>query len=136
MPVATKVREIMHSRIVSVKSDQTVWDAAFLMDANKIGSVLVGEGDAFVGIITERDVLRKVTLQGRDARSTKASEVMSSPLVTIEADRGLGEAALLMLDKKLRRLPVVDKGRIVGIITERDVNRATTDAIMSLVNVG
>lgn len=126
----------MHSRIVSVTRDQSVWDAAFLMDVNKIGSVLVGEGDQFAGIITERDILRKIILDGRDPRSTKASEIMSKPLVTIQADRGVGEAALLMLDKKVRRLPVVEGDRIVGIITERDVNRATTDAIMSLVNVG
>jgi len=136
MPLVTKVREIMQPKIISVRSDQSAWDAASAMDRNGIGSVLVGEQGNYIGIITEKDVIRKVTLQGLDPRATMVSEIMSSPLVTVDADRSIGEAALLMLDKRIRRLPIVEQGRIVGIITERDLNRATTNIMMSLVNIG
>jgi CBS domain-containing protein len=82
--------------------------------------------------VTEKDILKKVVLKELDPRTTRLEQTMSSPLVTIQADQGLGEAALMMLEKKIRRLLVVENDKIVGIITEGDLDRATLDAMMSL----
>ena len=101
------------------------------MVARDIGSVIVTRDGEYAGIVAEKDILKKVILKELDARTTQLEKTMSSPLVTIQADQGLGEAALLMLEKKIRMLLVVENDKIVGIITEDDLDRATLDTMMS-----
>jgi len=96
-----------------------------------IGSVAVTRQGDVVGIVTERDILKKCC---PDTRCTimKAGDVMTSPLITIDGDAAIGEAADLMADKNIRRLLVTEQGKIKGIITERDVMRATLDVFKTL----
>lgn len=126
-----RVKGIMTEEIVSVKSDTNVNEAIRVMTENDIGSVAVTKNGEIVGILTERDVLKKCC---PDTQCTlmKAEDVMSSPLVTIDANAAIGQAADLMADRKIRRLFVTDAGKIRGIITERDVMRGTLDVFKRL----
>ncbi len=135
MPLSLKIKDIMSKSIVSVKASDPVWDAVELMYRHDIGGVLAKEGEEYVGILTERDIMKKVTLRELPPRSAKVSEVMSTPLITVQADESLGEASLKMLQNKIRRLGVVSGERVVGVVTERDLSRATLDIMLSLSRV-
>jgi CBS domain-containing protein len=135
MPVMTSVRDIMTSDIISVKTTDQVIVAIELMTKNDIGSVVVTENEKPVGILTERDILKKVCAKELSAKAVTAREVMSEPLITIEADSRLGEAALLMTRKDVRRLLVTDKEKVVGIITQKDITRGTLETFMVLASI-
>ena len=132
MGIVVTVRDVMTKDIIAVEKADPVIRAIDLMVKNEIGSVVVAENGKPVGILTERDIMKRVCPQELCSRKVTAGEVMSYPLVTIEADARLGEAALLMLEKNIRRLLVVDKGEVVGIITQGDVMRGTLDTFMAL----
>ncbi len=132
MGIVVTVRDIMTKDIVSVEKTDLVTKAIDLMVKNEIGSVVVTENGKPVGILTERDIMKRVCPQELCSRKVTAGEVMSRPLVTIEAGARLGEAAMRMLEKNIRRLLVVDNGEVVGIITQGDVMRGTLDTFMVL----
>jgi signal-transduction protein with cAMP-binding, CBS, and nucleotidyltransferase domain len=131
MRVTYAVRNVMTKDIVCVESSATVNEAMNLMAQRDIGSVVVTRDTNMVGILTERDVVKKCCPQTQ-CTVMKAADVMSSPLITIDADAAIGEAADLMAEKKIRRLLVTESGKIAGIITERDVMRATLDVFKTL----
>ena len=124
MSLPILVREVMSPSVISVESSATVRDAAQVMIEREIGSVIVTEAGRPVGIMTERDVLRRVMVKGLDPTKTKVGEVMSSPLVTIKADAYITDAGRLMSEKNIRRLLVVEDDRPVGVVTEKDLLRA------------
>ena len=124
MSLPILVREVMSPSVISVESSATVRDAAQVMIEREIGSVIVTEAGRPVGIMTERDVLRRVVVKGLDPTKTKVGEVMSSPLVTIKADAYITDAGRLMSEKNIRRLLVVEDDRPVGVVTEKDLLRA------------
>jgi CBS domain-containing protein len=134
MRVTYAIRNIMTRDIVSVESTASVKEAMDLMVEKDIGSVVVTRNGEMVGFLTERDVLKKCC-PNTQCTVMKARDIMSSPLVTIETDAAIGEAAKLMAQKKIRRLLVTEKGQIQGIITERDVMRATLDVFRILSEV-
>ena len=117
------VKDIMYRNIIKVPSTTTVVEATRIMDKNNIGCVLATEGDKTVGIMTERDVLKKVVAARRNCEKTTVKEVMTSPLITIESDTTIEEANDFMEKNKIRRLVVTDNGKIAGIITIRDIAR-------------
>ena len=131
MRVTYAVRNAMTRDIVSVESTATVKEAMDLMVEKDIGSAVVTRAGEMVGLLTERDILKKCCPNNQCA-VMKAQDIMSSPLVTIEADAAIGEAADLMAEKRIRRLMVTEGGKIQGIITERDVMRATLDVFKTL----
>jgi CBS domain-containing protein len=131
MKVGYAVSSIMEKDIVSVEANAPLSDAMRTMVEHNIGSVLVTREGSMVGIVTERDFLRKLVL-GKEYTTLKVADVMSSPLLTIESDAAIGEAADLMAERNIRRLLVTEKGKILGIITERDVIRATLDVFRKL----
>ncbi len=113
------VKKIMTKAVVTIGTSGTVLEAAKLMDQQNVGDLVVmGEGEA-KGIITERDLVRRVIAQKKPL-DTKISEVMSKPLITIEEDSSLRDAARKMVKYKIRRLPVTQKGKLVGIIASSD----------------
>jgi signal-transduction protein with cAMP-binding, CBS, and nucleotidyltransferase domain len=134
MKVGYPVRNFMTSDIVSLEATASLSEAMYLMVARDVGSVVVTRNREMVGILTERDVLKRFCA---DAQSTitKVGDVMSCPLVTIGDEAALGEAASLMAGKKIRRLLVTEDGKIQGIITERDLMRATLDVFRKLIDV-
>lgn len=131
MKVTYVVRNIMTRDIVSVENTASVSDAMRLMIEKNIGSVAVTQDRKVVGILTERDMLKKCCPRA-DCAAKKVRDVMSSPVITIDGGAALGQAADLMAEKKIRRLLVTEKGEIQGIITERDLMRATLDVFKTL----
>ncbi len=93
-----------------------------MVDKN-CGALLVMEGDEIVGIITERDYLRRVALEGRTSRETTVRDIMSAPVVYIEPSDGIEAAMALMTDRRIRHLPVVDGGSLVGLVSIGDLVR-------------
>lgn len=125
MSIAFEVKHVMTKEIISVDINTTVSKAASIMIKNNIGAVVVTKNKKPVGIITEVDIIKRCCIGRVCSQDVKAKEIMSSPLVTIKANSAIGEAATLMSDKDMRRLLVTEKGKIIGIITEKDVLRAT-----------
>ena len=121
MILETKLASIAKRDLITIDQNASVLSAAKLMVERGIGSLVVtGKGQP-VGIITERDLLKKVVAVSRNSESTKVGEVMTSNPVTIDLGRSLGEALELMNRRKVRRMLVTEGGKIVGIFTQRDV---------------
>ena len=125
MGIAFKVSHIMTKDIISVESNASVSEVASTMVKNNVGAVVVTKQGTPVGIVTEVDILKRCCIGNVRAKELEAKEIMSTPLITIKADAAIGEAAKIMADKKIRRLLVTEKRKIVGLITEKDVLRAT-----------
>lgn len=115
-----KVEDIMHD-ITLVDKDASISEAAKIMSAKEVGSILVAERNKPVGILTERDILKKVTAMGLDPKTTKINQIMNAPLITVPADASLEEASKIMLRKRIRRLPVIKDKKIVGMISARSM---------------
>lgn len=115
------ILEIMSKTPVTVHSDVSVAEAARLMKEKEVGSLVVLEGNSPVGIVTEKDIVSKVVAQGRSTTETRIREVMSTPLVSIHPHMEVAEAAAKMAKLKIRRLAVVDGGKLVGLVTENDI---------------
>ena len=110
---------------VTVPPQFTVAESIRLMVERRVGSVVVVEGRSVVGIFTERDVLRKLALSGRDPDKVSVSELMTSPVATVPPEASPGEALGIMLDRHFRHLPVVDaKGRLRGVLSIRNLMHA------------
>jgi CBS domain-containing protein len=136
MGVVVRVRDVMTKELVSVDKNESVSKAINLMVEKDIGSVVVTEKGKPVGILTERDIMKRVCPQELCTRKVTAGEVMSHPLITVNADARLGEAALLMMEKGVRRLLVADKDEVIGIVTQKDIMRGTLDTFMALSMIG
>ncbi len=107
--------------IWSVTSESTVFDALQLMADKNIGAVLVVDDGQLTGIFSERDYARKVILQGRASRETHILDVMTHSVITIEPEQKLEECMLIMSDKHIRHLPVMEGETLMGIISINDV---------------
>lgn len=123
------VRDIMVSPPVTASPDLSILEAARLMRARNIGSLIVQEGTRPVGILTERDLVGKMVAEGRDPGATRVRELMSSPLLTIPPDMDVFEAARAMARHHVRRLPVQSGAKLLGIVTERDILEVSPDLI-------
>ncbi|MBW2975155.1 CBS domain-containing protein [Candidatus Woesearchaeota archaeon] len=118
-----KVKDIMQP-ITTTSVDSTVSDAARVMDAKNIGCLPVEDNGKITGIITERDILKKIVARGRNPEKTPVRDIMSSPVIKIDAEQSIEEANAIMTQNKIRRLLVESDGRIAGIITIRDVSNS------------
>lgn len=116
------VSEIMKKNVISIDSSMTVQDAAKMMDDASIGAIVVLEKGIAVGIITERDIVRRIVSKGKPL-STSVKEAMSSPLIVINPDDTVWELAQLMKTRKIHRVPAVKDNRLVGMVTTSDVVR-------------
>lgn len=129
------VRDILARKgtdVAAVSKDASVLDAARIMNERRIGALVVTTGDQVVGIFTERDVLNRVVAAQRSANTTRVGEVMTSPCACCKPETALEECRDVMTEKKIRHLPVVDAGRLCGLISIGDLmaaeahNRQTT----------
>lgn len=116
------VKDLMTKGIITIDTHKTVLDAAMLMSEKMIGCLVVTDGEVPVGIVTERDFVRRVVAKNLSL-DIKISEIMSKPLITIDPDSSLREAARLMLKNKIRRLPVAKENKLIGIIVASDFAR-------------
>jgi CBS domain-containing protein len=119
--VNIRVKDVMAKEPVMVESEKTVKETAIEMDRSGHGCLLVTSGGKIVGIITERDLVRKALTKGGRMTRTKIKNIMSSPLIVVEPDASLEEAAKVMAKNKVRRLPVVGPGGLAGLITVSDI---------------
>jgi CBS domain-containing protein len=115
-----RVSEIMTGAAVTDQPEDTLDEAASKMWKQQTGSLLVMDGEDLVGILTERDVLKAVAT-GVNAKETRVSEVMTKDLITVGPQTSLREAAKVMADRWIRHLPVMDGGKLVGVVSQRDL---------------
>ena len=119
-----KIREVMTESPRTVRGDDTVADAAKLMRDEDAGIAPVTEdGGKLVGVVTDRDLAIRVIAEGKDPRSTQVAEIASEKVYTVEPQQDLDEALSLMAQHQVRRLPVVEDGKLVGILAQADVAR-------------
>ena len=116
------VKDIMTKSVITIEVDKTVFEAAKLMSSEGIGCLVVTQNDVAVGIVTEKDFLRRVIAQ-RISVDVKISEIMSKSLITVDPDLSIRDAARLMSANNIRRLPVVKKNVLVGILAASDLAR-------------
>ncbi len=120
----SQVKDILGNKgktVVSAEKSETVLTAAKRMNENRIGSLVVTDGDTVVGIFTERDILTRIVGAGLTPDTTKVGDVMTTPVAVCRRDTTIDEARSVMTKRRLRHLPVVEEGRLLGIITSGDV---------------
>lgn len=115
------------NEIWAISPDATVYEAIQMMADRRAGALLVMEGPALRGIISERDYAREVILKGRASRSTLVGEIMSSRVITVPSIHGVEDAMGLMTDNHIRHLPIVDDGRVVGVVSIGDLVKDVID---------
>ena len=121
------VKDLMSANVVSIDSEASVKDAASKMAQQEIGSLVVTEQGKPVGIVTERDLLSRVLALGRSAEATRIKMIMSKPLICGRPDMVAAEAARFMVSRNIKKLPVTQDGRLVGILTLTDLCAAQPD---------
>ncbi|MBI4362991.1 MAG: CBS domain-containing protein [Euryarchaeota archaeon] len=122
-----RVKDLMSRRVFTVAPEATVDEAARVMSDNQIGCLVVAEKEGIAGILTERDLLNRIVIPGKNSRKMRVEQVMTAPVQTIGPEASVDEVADLMSTHKFRRLPVVQGGRLVGIVTSTDVVRVYLD---------
>jgi CBS domain-containing protein len=119
-----RVSDILRGKgtdVLKIDASSTVFDALKKIVDKNVGSILVTEADEVVGIMTERDYLRKIAIHGRTSHDTIVSEIMSSPLVYVTPETTIEESMAIMTDRRIRHLPVVENDDVVGIISIGDL---------------
>lgn len=128
------VGSLMKTHMITVELDATVVEAARAMVQNHIGAVLVVEGDALKGILSERDVVTSVVAEGRDPAATKVSDVASADIVSVDESTHVRQCVELLRSKSIRHLPVTNGGKPVGILSSRDFLAYVVEGLESLVD--
>jgi len=115
------------SKVYSISPDATVYEALNRMADKNVGAMLVFEGNHLVGLISERDYSRKTILKGRFSKQTAVREIMTTEAVTVHPDDDIEACMELFTDKHVRHLPVVEKGKVVGIVSIGDIVKSIID---------
>lgn len=119
--VAQVLRSKGDSAVQTIDSGASVYEAMKLMAEKNIGALIVMGGAAIVGIVTERDYARKIALMGRSSTDTPVRDIMSSPVMYVEPHQSNEECMALITEKRLRHLPVLDGGKLIGLISSGDL---------------
>jgi CBS domain-containing protein len=114
-------------KVFSVMPDASVLDALRLMAEQNTGAVMVMAGDKIIGILSERDCVRKLELDDRTAAATKVQDIMTSNVLYVEAAQSVEECMAVMIDKNIRHLPVYENGKLLGVMSVRDVLKEVVD---------
>ena len=129
MHMSLKIEDIiafwkMIKTVETVEAKATVIEAVTIMNEQEIDCLIIVRDERPAGIITERDMLTRVLLEAKDPATTKVSQVMSTPLVLGEPQMSIQDAVRLMVEKKIKKLPIMENGRLVGLITLTDLARS------------
>ena len=119
-----RIAEILRGKqtdVLKIDASATVFEALKKVVEQNVGSILVTRDDEVVGIMTERDYLRKIAIFGRTSHDTLVGEIMSSPLMYVTPETSIEEAMAIMTDRRIRHLPVVENDEVVGIVSIGDV---------------
>ena len=114
-------------RVFSVKPDVSVLEALRLMAEKNTGAVMVVQSDKVIGILSERDCVRKLELAGRTAKDTPVQDIMTGEVLYVEAGQSVEDCMALMIEKNIRHLPVYENGKLLGIMSVRDVLKEVVD---------
>jgi CBS domain-containing protein len=125
--MGTSIKEVMTRDVRACEPNATVADAAKVMSQEDVGPVPIVEDGRLIGIVTDRDIVVRVVAEGRDPNATTVSEIASTKLVTVSPDDDLDEALKLLAERQIRRLPVVEGDRLVGIVAQADIARLGKD---------
>ena len=123
----TTVRQVLAAKsaaIYAVEPDAAVLEAIRAMAEHRVGALLVMRGAELVGVVSERDYARKVILLGRASSDTPVSTIMSSPVITVSPENSVSHCMQLMTDRHVRHLPVVEGGRVIGMVSIGDLVKA------------
>ena len=121
--MSLKVEDVMVKDVITISYRASVKRAAQVMNKHEIGCLIVVKGRKAVGIVTERDMLKRVVAKAVNPQKTRVEEIMSHPLIVVEPDMDLEDAVKLMFEMKIKKLPVVEKGKLVGLISITDIAR-------------
>ena len=130
--MSLKVEDVMVKEVVTIDDGVTVKEAVDVMNKFEIGCLIAVKKGKAMGILTERDILKRIIAGAKDAKKTKVKDVMTSPLVVAEPAMDLGEAVKLMFQMKIKKLPVVDGKRLVGLVSLTDIARFQPQVISIL----
>ena len=125
------VRQVLQDKgyaVETVTPETSVYDALQKMSNRGVGALVVIEGGEIRGLFSERDYARKIVLQGRASKNTPVQEVMTHRVITVEPQQTVEACMVLMTDKRIRHLPVVESGRLIGIVSIGDVLKAIIEA--------
>jgi CBS domain-containing protein len=126
--MGTSIKEVMTSQVKTCEPDATVMEVAKVMAQEDVGPVPIVEEGRLTGIVTDRDIAVRVVAEGRDPSSTTVGEIASRDLVTVSPDDDLDSALEQLAQNQVRRIPVVDGDRLVGIVAQADIARLGSDA--------
>jgi CBS domain-containing protein len=124
------IRQLLHhkgGKICSIHPDATVFDAVATMAENDIGSLIVMDGEALIGLITERHYARNVVLKGKTSPATTVQEIMERHVITVRPEQSVEECMALMTDRRVRHLPVIEDKKIIGIVSIGDLVKSIID---------
>jgi len=121
--MSLKVEDVMVKEVITIDENLTVKEAAGIMNKFEIGCLIAVRKGKAMGIITERDLLKRVVAEAKDATETKVKDIMSSPLVVVEPSMELEDAVKMMFQMKIKKLPVVEGKRLVGLVSLTDIAR-------------
>lgn len=125
-----RVRDVLQvkgSTVFTIDPDASVYDAIKLMADELIGALVVTEGDKLVGLISETDYARKIVLQDRTSADTRVSEIMTRRVLYVGPDQDISECMALMTEKRFRHLPVLEDGKLVGLVSIGDLVKSIID---------
>ena len=129
METGVLVKNIMTKRIVTADQDDTVQKIAKKMVKYRVGSIIVTRKERPIGIITETDINKRVVAPAKDPKKLKAKDIMSSPIVHVRPNNDVSDIVHKMKKFKIRRFPVVENGKIIGIVTNTDIARVSPEMI-------
>jgi CBS domain-containing protein len=121
-----KIRKLMVKDVITLQTDASAYDAVKLMNKNGIGCLVALDNGKIVGILTERDLLERVLEKGKNPKETSISEIMTRQVIVGKPDMQLVEVARLMFENKVKKLPIVERNRLAGIVTLTDIARVTS----------
>ncbi|MEJ2232213.1 MAG: CBS domain-containing protein [Nitrospirales bacterium] len=127
MKIIKDILEAKGHEVYTISPDATVYEALNLMAEKNVGALVILEGETLAGLISERDYARKVILKGKFSKDTPVHEIMSREPVIVTMDDDLEQCMELMTDKRVRHLPVMEEGRLIGIISIGDVVKGIID---------
>jgi CBS domain-containing protein len=127
MAIASQLLKHKGGVIHSVAPDAPVLEAIRLMAEHGVGALLVMQGAALLGVVSERDYARKVILKGRSSNETPVRQIMSSPVLTVRAEQSVHDCMRVMSEKRIRHLPVVDDNGVIGVLSIGDLVRAVLE---------
>ena len=116
-----------YKEVISIAPHRPVFDALVVLAEYKIGALVILEGDKLVGIFSERDYAREVVLQGRSSKTTPISEIMTTNVISSKLTDTVDQAMSVMSEKRIRHLPVLDNGKVIGMLSIGDVVKETID---------